>query len=330
MAGSYLNFPYDEEIFNYYWSEATDPVKDALLTSGAMVSDPVLAGLAATGSNLYTMPYYDLLGGDEDNYDGQTNISTTEVSGSSVTGVIYGRAHGFKVTDFVKDFNSGADPLMYAATKVGDWYNHKREKRILGILGAVAQDATFAKTHAVATGAAIEETTLGDAAVQALGDNADKLTLAVMHSHVANKLAKLQLLEYAKYTGPDGIERQVRSIGYVNGMTVIIDDQAVHTEAKGDVAATYTTYLLGAGFLRHAPAKLDAPASEMWRDPATNGGESVIYTRMRETIMPYGFSFKAPSGMTASPTDAQLFAKANWELKYDPKTVPFVAVTTQV
>ena len=70
--------------------------------------------------------------------------------------------------------------------------------------------------------------------------------------------------------------------------------------------------------------------SEPSRDPKTNGGEDYIYTRIRETIHPYGFSFKEPSGMGESPTDAQLFAKANWELKYDPKVVPFVAVTTQV
>ena len=84
------------------------------------------------------------------------------------------------------------------------------------------------------------------------------------------------------------------------------------------------------GFLRFAPAKLDQPSSEYWRDPATNGGESVIYTRIRETIHPYGFTFKAPSGMTASPTDAQLAAKANWSLAYDAKTVPFVVANVQL
>lgn len=329
----YLNFPYDPEIFQYYWAKATDPVTDALFHSGALVSDASLAALAANGSATYTMPYYDLLGGEEDNLDGKTDLTTTEVTGSAVQGVVYGRGHGFKAIDFIRTFNSGADPLAYAASVVGDWYNHRREKRILGILDAISQDATFAKANVVdETGSAIAADTLGTAAVKALGDRAGSVTLAVMHSAVANRLAALELLEYAKYTDASGVERQVRNVGYVNGMQVIVDDSMPYTAATAGASATPAkadVYLLGEGFLRFAPAKLDQPASEMDRDPAKNGGETTIYTRVRETIHPYGFTFKAPSGMSASPTDAQLTAKANWALKYDPRTVPFVVAKVQ-
>lgn len=334
MPASYLNFPYDPEIFQYYWDQATDPVRDALLNSGVVVNDARLAELASNGSNLYTMPYYDLMGGTEDNLDGKTNLTTTEVTGKSTQGVVYGRGHGFKAIDFIKTFNSGADPLAYAASKVGDWYNHHRQKRILGILDAISQDATFASTNVVdASKAAIDATTLGNAAVQALGDRADTVTLAYMHSAVANKLANLQLLEYAKYTDASGIERQVRNLAYINGMAVIIDDQAPYTAAttgSGAKPATASVYLLGEGFVRYAPANLDQPSNELWRDPATHGGEQVIYTRIRETIHPYGFTFKAPSGMTASPTDDQLKAKDNWSLAYDAKTVPFAVAKVQL
>ena len=331
MTATYLDFPYEEEIFNHYWAEATDPTRDALLSSGAIVADSTVADMISMGSNLYTMPYYNLLGGEEDNYDGKTDITATESTGDSLTGVVFGRAHAFKARDFIADFNSGANPLRYAATKVGNWYNHKRQKRILGILNGVSGVTAF-KEHVIdASTAPISETTLGNAAVAAMGDQADGLTLAFMHSAVANKLANLQLLEYAKYTDANGIERQVRNIGTINGMTVIIDDGAPFTPAVTSGSASpakYTTYLLGSGFLRYAQAPVAHP-SEYSRDPKTNGGEEYIYTRIRETIHPYGFSFKAPSAMTASPTDTQLFAKANWELKYDPKTVPFVAITTQ-
>lgn len=331
MAGTSNSFPYDEELFNYYWGEATDPVRDALLASGAVVNDSTIGAMIQNGSNKYTMPYYDLLGGEEDNYDGKTDITATEATGNALSGVVFGRAHAFKVKSFINDFNSGAKPLQYAATKVGDWYNHKRQKRMLGILGGVAQVADF-KSHVIDTGAAIDAGTLGDAAVDALGDNAESLTLAFMHSKVANALAKKELLEFAKYTDENGIERQIRNLAYINGMTVVVDDSAPMTPAVTSGTAkpaTYTTYLLGSGFVRYAKANVEKP-SEPSRDPKTNGGEDYIYTRIRETIHPYGFSFKEPSGMGDSPTDAQLFAKANWELKYDPKVVPFVAVTTQV
>ena len=79
----YLNFPYDPEIFQYYWGQATDPVTDALFHSGAMVSDASVAQLASTGSATYTMPYYDLLGGTEDTRASSTAAATASRSSTS-------------------------------------------------------------------------------------------------------------------------------------------------------------------------------------------------------------------------------------------------------
>ena len=60
-----------------------------------------------------------------------------------------------------------------------------------------------------------------------------------------------------------------------------------------------------------------------------SGGQETLYTRIRETIHPNGFSFKAPSsGWTESPTDAQLAATANWSLQFDPKAIPIASLIT--
>ena len=329
MAVTYLNYPFDEEIFAMYMAEAPDPVKTELIKSGAMVEDAQIASLVANGSDLYTVPFYNPLGGDEVNYDGATDIATTETSGSAMTGVVYGRAIGWSENAFVSNLNPATNPMAYIASKVSDHRQKARNKRVIGMLGGLA-GVTAIKNHVIAKDEAIAETTLGDAAVQALGDNADRLTMAYMHSSVANKLANLEILKYAVYTDAEGIERQNRRIAYVNGLLVLVDDNAPKTAGASGKPDTYTTYLLGEGFLRHADAPQDVPA-EVTRDPKMNGGMNYLWTRYRETIHPNGFSFVKPkSGYTASPTDAQLAAAANWSLVYDEKTVPFVAVTAQV
>ena len=60
------------------------------------------------------------------------------------------------------------------------------------------------------------------------------------------------------------------------------------------------------------------------------GGQDELITRIRETIHPNGFSFTIPkSGVwTESPTDEQLFATANWSIKFDPKAIPIARLIT--
>lgn len=328
MAGTYLNYPFDEEIFNYRWKNFQDPVLTAFLQSGAVVEDAEIAGLIANGSDTYTTPYNSLLAQTAPvNYDGATNIVTEATTGTSMSGVVFGRAKGWQENQFIRDYNSGADPMGYIVSQVGGYWNHYRQNLLIGIAGAVAGVSAFS-SHVIDTQDEPTATVIGDACQEALGDNANLLTLAVMHSKVAQQLADLDLLEFRKYTDDRGIQRQL-SIADMNGKVVVVDDSMPHTAASGDTAATYTTYLFAPGFFRHASAPVTMPV-EVARDPATNGGMNMLYTRVRETYHPSGFSYSKPnSGYTASPTDAQLTATARWSLVANAKTVGFVSVKTQ-
>ncbi|MBY4798347.1 hypothetical protein K6V98_08310 [Collinsella sp. AGMB00827] len=327
MAGTLLGFPFDEDIFNYNWNNAKDPVKTAILESGAMVEDPLIAGMIQNGSDSYTVPFYGLLSGNEANYDGKTDIPVGTVSGFAETGVVYGRAMGWSEDQFVRDFNSGADPMASIVSQVAAYWNHKRQNRLITIANAVLSlDAM--KPHVIDKSTeAIAETTIGDASVDAFGDNASAVSLAVMHSKVANKLAGLKVLNYLKYTDAAGIERQM-NIAQINGLTVVVDDAAPVTPGESSKPNKYTTLLFGQGAIRYARANVEVPA-EVSRDPKKAGGQNTLWTRVRETIHPDGFSFVKPkSGYTGSPTDAQLAAKANWALVADPKVTPIASVIT--
>ena len=78
----------------------------------------------------------------------------------------------------------------------------------------------------------------------------------------------------------------------------------------------YTTFVLGAGAIEYTNCGAKVP-SEVDRDPKTNGGVDMLYTRQRKCWAPYGISFTKASMASASPTDAELANGANWALVKD-------------
>lgn len=335
---TFLNYPFDAELFSYEWQNYKDLTTENMLKSGAVVNDSKIAGLINNGSDFYTVPFYAPFAGTPVNYDGQTNIDTISPTGESASGIVFGRAKGFKAVDFIGDYNSGADPMAQIVARVAKYWQIQEQAELLGIVKAVFGINTDADwllhtTDIATTGATvadsnkIAETTLGDAAQKACGDFADQFTMAIMHSKVANRLAGLKLLEYLKYTDANGIERQLR-MGMVNGLTVVVDDGvpvAASESAAGEFE--YTTYMFGAGAIRRAEAPVAHPSS-VSRDESTNGGEETLWTRKRMTLHPNGFSFTKPGGYTSSPTRAQLGLTANWDIVMDAKLIPMAQIVT--
>lgn len=343
MPGTIFGIPFDEELFLDMWKEAPDPYLTAMIESGAVVEDSTIAGMIQGQGNIYTIPFYNTLDGEDQNYDGKTDITTEEVAGDSQTGVVYGRAKGFFARNFTAEL-SGADPMGHIVSTISRYWQKRRQLRMIGIANAVfsitgasGYAKAWAETHVLDLGSAtdtpnkIGETDLNDLATLACGDNKNAFSLAIMHSDVAKTLENRQLLEYWKYTDANGIQRPM-NIGSVNGYTVLIDDGVPCTAVGGEGAnkdlKQYTTYIFGAGVIRTAKGRVDVPV-ETVREAKKNGGQDELITRMRETLHPNGFSFKIPSsGWSQSPTDAQLFAKANWDIKFNPKAIPMARLIT--
>lgn len=244
MAGTIFGIPFDDELFMEMWNEAPDPYLTAMIESGAVVEDPVIANRIAGSGNLYTIPFYDTLDGDDQNYDGQTDITVTEVGGGSQSGIVYGRAKGFFARNFTAEL-SGADPMGHIVATVAKYWQKRRQKRLIGITdavfgitGASGNAKTWNETHTLdlcsSSSAArnIAETDLNDLATLACGDHKDQFGLAIMHSNVAKTLENKQLLEYWKYTDANGIQRPM-NIASANGYTVIVDDGVPCTAVGG-------------------------------------------------------------------------------------------------
>lgn len=348
MPGTFLGYPFDEEIFLMNWKAAQDPVRTAMIDSGAVQRNAEIASMIANGSNLYTIPFYNVLGGNDDNYDGTTDMTVTDPTGSSQTGVVYGRMHAWRDKDFIRDFNSGANPMQQISAQVAKYWNKKRQSRLIGIMNGIfgitddessywddwqlhTTNIAFAGSSGTAGDAnMVEGASAAEAIQKAVGDNAGIFSMAIMHSKVALNLAKQQLLQFRKYTDAAGIERTI-NIADWNGYTVIVDDGVpATTNAKDTTAKDYTTYLFGAGAIQFAEAPVDTPV-ETDRTVLTNGGYNILATRLRETLHPNGFSYTLPTvsnSICSSPSDAQLAASAQWKVVVDPKLIPIARIVS--
>lgn len=341
---TYLGYNFDPELFLLNWKNEQDPTLTALYDSGVVQANGEIQSLIANGSDFYTIPFYSVLTGSVLNYDGATDITATATTGKAQSGVVYGRAAAWSEKQFIRDYNSGADPMKQITSQTAKFWAKERQKILLKILEGVfgiTGNANWAK-HTVNLAAVAPESgtatvtddnkvgaaTAAEAIQAAVGDNSDIFTMAVMHSAVALNLAKLEQLTFRTQTDANGMQRQLKIADW-NGLTVVVDDgvpTASSTAVTG--AMEYTTYLLGQGAIQRADAPVTNPV-ETDRDSMTAGGTNYLITRVRETMHPNGFSFTKPSsGYTASPTDAQLAAKANWSVVGDPKCIAMAKLVT--
>lgn len=333
-GGKYGGFPYDETVFKYEFERLKDTWLDTLLTSGVMKSDAQLASIISNGSNQFMARYYKKLDDSKamQIYNGEDNIDFDEIDGGEYKWAVYGRMKGWQARQFVDDF-TGTDQMGYIISQIGLYRSKQRQALLIKMLEGLFKIQTpegwkLHTTDISVTDSANETNELGagtiyQAITKACGDNADGFKVVVMHSAIAAKLNVLKLLEFDKYTDNNGITTDLRTATF-NGMRVIINDNVPVTS---ETSPQYTTYVLGEGAFGYASAPVSHPI-EMDRDPVTNGGVDKIMFRMRECIVPYGFSWKGDVLTDVGIPDSELIKSDNYELFEDHKTIKLVKIVS--
>lgn len=340
---------FNSEVFGKYLETVPRVKQNAFLNAGVLRTRNDLKAMLSeqTGGNFISVPMTGRIGGDAQNYDGSTDITTSSLETYLQSMIVVGRQKGWKEKDFSFDITGGHDFMADIAAQVGQYWDDIDQSTILNILEGIFGVTTsgFSTTHSLdvssdtSSGGTVTPTTLNTAIQQAAGANKNIFTLVIMHSVVATNLENLKILEYAKYNDKDGVQRET-TLGTWNGRTVLIDDD-VPTEnvvASGsDPAYTkYTTYVLGQGAFDYCDCGAKVP-NETDRDPAKNGGEDMLYSRQRKLFAPRGFSFVQPSTPIVSPTDVQLATAARWALVrdtagtgyYDTKAIPIARIISR-
>lgn len=307
---------FNSEIFGKYLETVPRIKQNAFIKAGIFNNRENLKSMLTeqTGGNYITVPMVGLIGGDELNYDGGTDITATGIDSYLQSMIVYGRAKAWVEKDFTFDI-TGHDFMAEIAKQVASYWDDRQEATILSILkGIFAGSNAFVTNHTLDITAETENTvgatTLNNAIQKAAGANKNIFKMVIMHSQVATNLENLQLLQYAKGVDAQGIEKDL-ALATWNGRTVLIDDDV--PAESGDAGTTYTTYVLGTNAFDYCDVGAKVP-NETYRDPKTNGGEDMLITRQRKLIAPRGFSFVQPSTPLVSPTNANFETAARWAL----------------
>ena len=326
MPGIFDSKNFNSEVFGKYLDTIPRIKQNALMRAGVLRTRTDLRSMLVdqTGGNFISVPMMGRIGGDPLNYDGSTDITADGIGSYLQSMIVVGRAKAWQEKDFSFDI-TGKDFMEVIASQVADYWDDVDEATLLailsGIFGVTAGNFSANNTYDISASngdaGKVGPTTLNSAIQKAAGANKNIFTLAIMHSEVATNLENLQVLEYAKQTDENGIQRET-SLATWNGRTVLIDDDVpTATAGSGDTAYTkYTTYILGQDAFDYCDCGAKVP-NEPWRDPHTAGGVDQLITRQRKLFAPRGFSFVQPSAPIVSPTDAQLSTAARWTLVKD-------------
>lgn len=323
---------FNPEAFAAYTKNVPNLKRNELIKSRALVgnADIRAAFNSQTGTYYARIPMLGNLDGDPQNYDGSTTIVPSSTTTFEQGVVVFGRAKAWKERDFAADITGGVDFMGNIAKQVSAYWENIDQGILLAILNGLFSmtgtgNLAFVNGHTLDISAETGNDTQGNplncvgaaslntVAQQACGDNKAAFSLAIMHSAVATNLENLKLLKYMTYTDASGIARDL-ALGTWNGRTVLVDDGMPTEEVEAGIK--YTTYVLGDGAFSYEDIGAKVPY-EMERDALANGGEDVLVSRQRKCLAPKGISFKVPSGMGMSPTNAHFEDGANWELVHD-------------
>lgn len=325
--GVFDNKHFDEELFVEALEKAPRVKQNALLRAGVLRTRSDLAS-AFEKTNYVTEVITGLLDGNPVNYDGNTDITATSLETYTRSLIAIGRAKAWTEKDFTADL-TGKDYMQEIANQVSEYWDDVHQSTLLSILkGVFANDSL--SSHVLKVDGEVDATTLNKAIQQASGANRGIYTAVIMHSAVATNLENKGLIEYAKYTDPQGIQADI-TLKTWNGRTVLEDDDVPFDSATGE----YTTYILGRNAFDTVDAPVEHPSSTD-RDEKANGGTEFLYTRDRKVYAPYGMSFVQPSSVILSPTDTQLETKARWAIaksatgkELNNKAIPLACIVSK-
>ena len=329
-TGTFGGFHFDPEVFTSMMQEA-DYWSNPILASGVIREDASIMDAIGSKGNVATLPFYTPINLFDDgmaalNNDGKTDNVPVEIAGNKQTCMLIQRMKAFKANDFTQEL-TGANPIDHVKGKVQNYYTQVWENELMNIIAAILGLDAMSEhvtdlsvtSGTVGEGNLINETTAIDAEEAALGDMAGGLGLMVMHSKIFANYQKRQLVEYEKYTVGNAIKQDI-TLPTINGKVVLrTNNYTVDTSVAG--FPVYKTYLLGAGAILGATKNNYKEPYYVDYDPETSAGVEMLYTKQGRVLHPNGFSLAVDNIKEESPTLAELGAKANWALKFNPKNI---------
>lgn len=238
---------FNDKVFEKYLRTLPSTKENAMLQSSIFenVSKYEAKLSEQAGGNYIVEPIKGRIGGDAQNYDGDTDIDAGTGRVTYKQGkVVIGRDKAWGEDDFTREI-TGTN-FMAEASEVKEYWDDRKQELVLSILKGIFNmtgNNDFATKHTYEVNSNLAANTCNVAAQKAIGDKKKNLKVMFMHSAVSTNLEGLQLLEYLKYTDANGIQRDL-TIGQYNGKIVFIDDDMPVLEGYDTATSTDTDALL--------------------------------------------------------------------------------------
>jgi len=301
--------------------------KSAVLQSGIAQSDPQLVSFASGAGQVFNIPFFNSLGGDDEVLQEGVNLSINNISTDQEVCVVTNRAKAWGAS-YLSRVTSGEDVMARIGNMVGDWWARKHQGVLMAVLNAMFTSTAAASgnqgvlrgTHLVDNSAAAFDPTMIIDAMAKLGDNSDQLTAMVMHSAIYHSLTKNDMITYMRDSDLDG-----QYPTYL-GKRVIIDDACLSNTAN-----VFRTYIFTQGSIQMGMGNIP-PRDAVETDRNTLGSEDIMITRQRMIFHPRGFRWQGavnPANNDPGTPANSLDNQDNWVKVVSDKQIGMVALESQ-
>ena len=129
---------FNAEVFGKYLETVPRVKQNALLRAGILRGRSDLGQMLAdqAGGNFISVPMTGLIGGSALNYDGNTDITATQLETFLQSMIVVGRAKAWQERDFSQDI-AGHDFMADIAAQVADYWDGVDQATLLNILAGL-------------------------------------------------------------------------------------------------------------------------------------------------------------------------------------------------
>ena len=326
----------------YLSYQAVDsPEKSLLVTSGVVVSNPLIQQLADAAGTTGTVPFWqDLDTTQEPNYstDSPSDVAVPDkVTASDMSTRKAFVNKGYSSADLVAEV-AGSDPMQRIRNRFGVWWKRQFQHRLIAMMtgiynanvannvaGNIPGPASFAGDMIVniavdAIANQSNNTRFTRAAfVQAcftMGDMFDQITTIVVHSAVYRTMVDNDDIAFIRPS------KGTTEIPYFMGKLVLVDDTMPMVPGATD-GFKYTCYMFGGGCIGYAAGAPPVPV-EVYRRPDQGNGAGIeqLWERKTWLMHPFGYNWTNNTVTGQSPTNANMALGANWSRVVARKNVP--------
>lgn len=309
-------------VFTPYKSQLTTQLS-ALIASGAVQVDAQLNALLAGEGVTFNSPSFKDLDDDAENIssdDPTVHSSPNKIGTAQEVQVRLSRNNSWSSMDLAADI-LGADPMEAIARRVAAYWTRRLQGAFIATMkGVFASNATapaggsthtlndmtrdISGTEYVAGTTSFSAEAFIDAGLT-MGDQAEGLGLALMHSIVYARAQKNNLIDFI----PDA-NGQVNIPTFL-GRRVVVDD------AMPNAGGVFETWLLAPGAVRLGTGAPKVP-TETERTPSSGngGGQETLYDRVEWLLHPAGYAYVGTppnGGPSNAATTNNLAAATSWK-----------------